>query len=162
MDETEEEDSVMTTTNIDSLYLQVPDIGYWADVSPEIQARWVVERDFVQQLKDDPILQQIFERVQRKEPAYTDEMEMWDQSIIMTIGRMFSNRFDMDFELVRVAKENSNNCDGQEFDVIVQELRSLHAMAVMFEKEGGPFSLFKDRIMDELQAFVQWRHSRNV
>lgn len=152
-----EEENSSETRDIDSLYLQVPDIGYWADCNDEIRARWEVERDFVDQVREDRILQQIFERVKRKEPPYTDEMKMWDRSQIKSIGRMFMNRFDMDFALVEVAKTVAHCGDNENYDVIVEELGYLHAMAIMFDDEGSPFALFKDRIKAELKAFVQWR-----
>lgn len=90
--------------NINDLYLQVPDVDYWIDKSKEISLRWQVENDFVSQLRNDPILRQVFDNVIYKRTKYSAEMKLWYNSVLYTISRAFINRSEMGWALIREAK----------------------------------------------------------
>jgi hypothetical protein len=157
--------------SVEKLYLEVPDVSHWADINKEICLRWQAENEFVQQLRHDPILQQVFEDAVNESTKYseemdkyilkyTDEMEPWFNSELSMIRRAFSNRFDMACELIREARRAEDiKKDDERMLAIKEELEVFSTTCALFEKfeQGdGVFGLFRNKTNTAKLEFIKW------
>lgn len=146
-----------SSNHVEKLYLQVPDVSHWVEINKEICTRWLVENEFVEQLRNDLVLQEVFETIIFQRPPYSGEMAVWFKSQLYTIRRAFSNRFDMACELIREAKRAQGiNNDDERMLAIRDELGYFSTTTAIFKQVDAVFEVFSNKANTAKMEFTEW------